>query len=656
MSKENKNLFQRLTRLFKSGPVVKRKIKGFDTTIAIPDKVKSSGALLFQRSTSPSYSVITANSYNLSERLMRYQDFQEMEYTAEIAAAMDIYADETVAQDDKGRVLHVYSDDEKIRDILEDLFYNILNVEFNLRTWARNLVKYGDFFLYNDVSPTQGVVHAFPIPVNEIEREENYDREDPFAVRYRWSTLGNRTLENWEVTHFRLLGNDMFLPYGSSIIEPARRIWRQLILLEDAMLVYRIVRAPERRVFYIDVANIPPENVPMYVEEQRKNLRTNQVVDRSTGRVDLRYSPLSVEDDYFIAVRGGESGTKIDTLSGGQNAASVEDVQYMQKKLFAALKVPRAYLGYDEMLSSKATLAQEDIRFSRTISVIQKTLISELNKLAIVHLYAHGYDGEDLQNFTLRLSNPSTIAQQQKLELWKSKFEIASALPEGMGSRKFIQREIWGLNDQEINEINEQRYNEKVTDLGIEGASADTSGESSEAPADVEDMFGTEETPPEGESEPETGGEEELTASDDAADNVSPGTKLLVSGDIEDDEILNPLDEKDKLPVKPGAYAKRYMYNRKRRRTQLHQPDFAKMLSSDNNSLSDPYDKNWMKSLVSNPFGESVTPVTVATPQPVLSPNMISTLKSMSVTLGMKNNQDGLLLESQEEIDLDIKE
>lgn len=656
MSKENKNLFQRLTRLFKSGPVVKRKIKGFDTTIAIPDKVKSSGALLFQRSTSPSYSVITANSYNLSERLMRYQDFQEMEYTAEIAAAMDIYADETVAQDDKGRVLHVYSDDEKIRDILEDLFYNILNVEFNLRTWARNLVKYGDFFLYNDVSPTQGVVHAFPIPVNEIEREENYDREDPFAVRYRWSTLGNRTLENWEVTHFRLLGNDMFLPYGSSIIEPARRIWRQLILLEDAMLVYRIVRAPERRVFYIDVANIPPENVPMYVEEQRKNLRTNQVVDRSTGRVDLRYSPLSVEDDYFIAVRGGESGTKIDTLSGGQNAASVEDVQYMQKKLFAALKVPRAYLGYDEMLSSKATLAQEDIRFSRTISVIQKTLISELNKLAIVHLYAHGYDGEDLQNFTLRLSNPSTIAQQQKLELWKSKFDIASALPEGMGSRKFIQREIWGLNDQEINEINEQRYNEKVTDLGIEGASADTSGESSEAPADAEDMFGTEETPPEGESEPETGGEEELTASDDAADNVSPGTKLLVSGDIEDDEILNPLDEKDKLPVKPGAYAKRYMYNRKRRRTQLHQPDFAKMLSSDNNSLSDPYDKNWMKSLVSNPFGESVTPATVATPQPVLSPNMISTLKSMSVSLGMQNNQDGLLLESQEEIDLDIKE
>lgn len=660
MSKEDKNLFQRLTRLFKSGPVVKRKVKRVDTAIAVADKVKSSGALLFQRSTSPTYSVITANSYNLSERLMRYQDFQEMEYTAEIAAAMDIYADETVAQDDKGRVLHIYSDDEKVRDILEDLFYNVLNVEFNLRSWARNLVKYGDFFLYNDVSPTQGVVHAFPIPVNEIEREENYDREDPFAVRYRWSTLGNRTLENWEVTHFRLLGNDMFLPYGSSLIEPARRIWRQLILLEDAMLVYRIVRAPERRVFYIDVANIPPENVPMYVEEQRKNLRTNQVIDRNTGRVDLRYSPLSVEDDYFIAVRGGESGTKIDTLSGGQNAATVEDVQYMQKKLFAALKVPRAYLGYDEMLSSKATLAQEDIRFSRTISVIQKTILSELNKLAIIHLYSHGYDGEDLQNFTLRLSNPSTIAQQQKLELWKSKFEIGGALPEGMGSRRFVQKEIWGLNDDQIDEINDQRLREKITDLGIEGAKAEggeegETGEEAGGGEELPDLGGEEEKPAAGGEE---GGEEaggDLFAGDDAADDVSPNAKLLMSSNI-DDDVLPNVSEKDGLPVKPGSYIQRYKKNRSRRRVQKHMPDFSKMLDSSNSSLSDPHDKSWMKSLVSDPFGESVKSYDNSkTSQPSLSPNMISTLKKMSNSLGIARSNEGLLTES-EEIDLDIKE
>lgn len=656
MSKEdrNKNLFQRLTRLFKSGPVVKRKVKGYDTAIAVADKTKSSGALLFQRSTSPTYSVITANSYNLSERLMRYQDFQEMEYTAEIAAAMDIYADETVAQDDKGRVLHVYSDDEKIREILEDLFYNIINVEFNLRSWARNLVKYGDFFLYNDVSPTQGVLHAFPIPVNEIEREENYDREDPFAVRYRWSTLGNRTLENWEVTHFRLLGNDMFLPYGSSLIEPARRIWRQLILLEDAMLVYRIVRAPERRVFYIDVANIPPENVPMYVEEQRKNLRSSQVVDRNTGRVDLRYNPLSVEDDYFIAVRGGESGTKIDTLSGGQNAATVEDVQYMQKKLFAALKVPRAYLGYDEMLSSKATLAQEDIRFSRTIGVIQKTIISELNKLAIIHLYAHGYDGDDLQNFVLRLSNPSTMAQQQKLELWKSKFEIGGALPEGMGSRRFVQREIWGLNDEQIDEINEQRLKEKVTDLGIEGAKAEGDEETETAVGEEsggeEDIFGGEGEETAGGEE--GGGEEELTASDDPGDDVKKGAKLLMSGNIDEDELPS-LEEKEKntLPVKPKSRIRK----QKKHKKTYGMADISRMLSHTNDSFTDISDKRSRDKFISDPFGESANHQSIQT-KTSLPPDMMSALKRMSNSLGIVKQHDDLLLEGHEELDINVEE
>lgn len=1342
--------------------------------------------------------------------------------TPEIAAALDIYADETVAADEKGRCLHIYSDNEKVKEILEDLFYNTLNTEFNLRSWARNLVKYGDFFLYNDVSQHYGVVSAFPIPVNEIEREENYDRDDPFAVRYRWVTLGNRVLENWEVTHFRLLGNDMFLPYGSSVIEPARRIWRQLILIEDAMLVYRVVRAPERRVFYIDVANIPAADIPVYMEEQRKNLRSNQVVDRSTGRVDLRYNPLpvhkdtpvplldgstlsietlsnkmkedphwipwvysvqdgtqkvvpgkvvwcdknytanklikvwldnesyittapehpfvmrdgsskradeliagdslmsayrdittkgyerivepngdrnsthvivardiykdkwnsteyrvvhhkhfevgpsnkrnnapenlevmnfwehrklhtdhcsltlnrpeqlaerrirriaynkstekrikttelnkkrnsvaamasyngselhashneirrdaqnkswasnkkqrsegmqwmipnevisfvfdeikkdskvgreelsekirtcsniieslktansdkkrdvskfhvnavisklnrmgvinntdfrsfrkyaseyappvnhqvlriehindanddvycmtvvgnngeddrhnfavngisgtekdikslvfvwnSVDEDYFVPVRGTDSGTKIDTLAGGQNTAAVEDVAYIQKKLFAALKIPRAYLGYDEMLgcftgdtrvpllngvmtmedlaaldwskkqdvwtysadpktgsfrpgrivkawvtkhvdelyevktddggsvrctgnhlflcrdgsykradelqsgqslmplykklsighknggsdrldgyemildnsdgnyyythklvndairdgkhdvshqrvihhvdfdkrnnvpsnlqemtwhdhrklhsqhldktlfrpdviekrkkilregwlisekhrklkskqlttqhsdkngalqrwvhgdeirkvvstqmksnwerpdyreiktsqnkenwnnpdyrskyegdahwsrvakakydinwlrdfcvknnvtsvqqwrsdyqrsisnispvgiryvknlivrsgyagwrefkqtvqynhkvlsvtvvklaapvpvydlevekwhnfsvetlkgdddsngskfilvhNSKATLAQEDIRFSRTISVIQKVMIAELNKLAIIHLYAHGFDQDDLQNFTLRLSNPSTIAQQQKLELWRTKFEIGGSAPEGYVNKDFVRKEIWGLNDEECKQIDKARLKDKIVDGTIESASApeddmgdvggdddlfggggggDLGGDETEAPAD--------DLPPE-----ENAGEE-------PEEEVEPGTELLTSADRNDDDDehfgLKLSDKEMEVPLKAQRQLDRVLYNRGRHRThgasKTHMPDFQKMTSNDNHAMEDPYDNDWIKSVVSNPFGESRT-------------------------------------------------
>ncbi len=657
MAKEPKSLFRRLTRLFRSGPVVKRKIRGLDTTLAMADKTKSSGTLLFQKSLSPTYATITSNAYNLSERLMRYQDFQEMEYTPEIAAALDIYADETCAQDDKGRVLHVYSDNEKVKEVLEDLFYNILNVEFQMRSWVRNLVKYGDFFLYNDVSPEYGVVNAFPVPVNEIEREENYDREDPFAVRYRWVTLGNRTLENWEITHFRLLGNDMFLPYGSSIIEPARRIWRQLILIEDAMLVYRVVRAPERRVFYIDVANVPPENVPMYVEEQRRNLRTNQVIDKTTGRVDLRYNPLSVDEDYFIPVRGGDSGTKIDTLAGGQNTAAVEDVAYIQKKLFAALKIPRAYLGYDELLSSKATLAQEDIRFSRTINVIQKTILAELNKLAIIHLYAHGYDNEDLQNFTLRLSNPSTVAQQQKLELWRAKFEIAGSLPEGMGSKEFVQHQIWGLSREEIEEIDRQRLKEKLFDASIESAEGGgAGGELDDAGGGADDLFGG------GDEDMGGGDEEEMppeeNAGEDPEEESDPDAELLTSADDQDDDesfgLKMSLKDHDK-PVKVQSQLDKALYNRSRHRThgasKTHMPDFNKMTGIDNPAMKDPTDSAWMKSVISNPFGESKR-----SPFNGLSPDLWSTLRRMSSAMKMTHDDDGSMLSEgrdvQDEIDV----
>jgi len=552
--------------------------------------------------------------------------------TPELAAALDIYADETCAQDEKGRVLHIYSDNEKIKQILEDLFYNTLNVEFNLRSWVRNLVKYGDMFLYNDVSPEHGVISAFPIPVNEIEREENYDPNDPMAVRYRWVTLGNRTLENWEVSHFRLLGNDMFLPYGSSVIEPARRIWRQLILIEDAMLVYRVVRAPERRVFYIDVANIPPENVPMYVEEQRKNLRSSQVIDRNTGRVDLRYNPLSVDEDYFIPVRGGDSGTRIDTLAGGQNTAAVEDVAYIQKKLFAALKIPRAYLGYDEALSSKATLAQEDIRFSRTINVIQKTIIAELNKLAIIHLYAHGFDSEDLQNFALRMSNPSTVAQQQKLELWRAKFEIAGSAPEGQMSKEFIRKEIWGLNDDQCKDLDEQRLKEKLVDQAIESAEPDSGGEEEAAGGEEE---GGEEAA--GGEEEAGGGEEEggdLFAGDDVSQK-NPYMDLLTAGDDpEDEEVPLKFSLKDvEVPVKAQRQLDRALYNRGRIRhhgpSKTHMPDFNKMTKADSKSYSDPYDKEWISSYVRNPFGESTVREMYKTP---IGNEIFSSLRNMTLS------------------------
>ena len=463
-SQTRASLFRRLTKLFRSGPVIKRNVKDFDAKGA-----PSSAFEIFRKNQSQVYNA-AMSAYGTYDRMARYSDFSEMEYTPEIASALDIYAEESVAADEHGKTLHIYSENPKIRRILDDLFYDTLNIDFNMTAWVRNLVKYGDFFLFNDVSPKYGVINAFPLPIAEVEREEGFDPQDPMAVRFRWVTQGNQVLENWQVSHMRLLGNDAFLPYGSSVLEPARRIWRQLILLEDAMLVYRVIRAPERRVFKIDVGNVPPEDIGNYMEQVQNSLKRSSVIDNKTGKVDLRYNPLSVDEDYYIPVRGGDSGTDISSLGGGTMAGETNDVEYIQKKLFAALKIPKAYLGYDEGLGAKATLSQEDIRFSRTIARIQRTILAEMNKIAIIHLYCNGYEGEELLDFSLKLSNPSTIAQQQKLELFRTRFEIAgSALgTPGLVDRYWVKKNILRLPDEEIAAIDKGLKDDKLLDLEIE--------------------------------------------------------------------------------------------------------------------------------------------------------------------------------------------
>lgn len=481
------SLFRRLTNLFRSGPVVKRRIQNFENG----NKGPSTAFDAFRKNQSQVYSA-AMSAYGAYDRMARYSDFSEMEYTPEIAGALDIYAEESISPDEQGKVLHIYSENPNIKSLLEDMFYDTLNVEFNLTAWVRNLVKYGDFFLFNDVSPEHGIINAFPLPIAEVEREEGFDPDDPMAVRYRWVTQGNQVLENWQISHFRLLGNDSFLPYGSSILEPARRIWRQLILLEDAMMVFRIVRAPARRAFYIDVGNVPPEEIPNYMEQAQSALKKSSVVDRSTGRVDLRYNPLSIDEDYFIPVRGDSSGTKIDNVEGQSITGETTDVEYIQKKLFAALKVPKAYLGYEEGLGSKATLSQQDIRFARTIARIQRTILSELNKLAIVHLYCNGYTGEDLLDFNLQLSSPSTISQLQKLELIKSRFETAGTVigVSGMVDRLWVQKNVLRLNDEEIEAIKKGIEDDKKRDLKVEAIQLDTDDASSAPDTGGGDMFG----------------------------------------------------------------------------------------------------------------------------------------------------------------------
>ena len=576
MAKNDKSLFRRLTLLFRSGPVIKRTVRNFDG-----ESSTTSAWDVFRKTQSHVYST-AMSAYGTYDRMARYSDFSEMEYTPEISSALDIYSEESSASDEKGQVLHLYSENVKIKELLNELFLDTLNVEFNLSGWTRNLCKYGDFFLFVDVDPQYGVINAFPMPVNEVEREEGFDPKDPMAVRFRWVTQGNQVLENWQVCHFRLLSNDAFLPYGSSVLESARRIWRQLILIEDAMLVYRIVRSPERRVFKIDVGNVPPEEVGNYMEQVQTTLKRSQVVDKNSGRVDLRYNPLSVDEDYYLPVRGSESGTDIITLAGGQNVTAIEDVEYIQKKLFAALKIPKAYLGYDEGLGAKATLSQEDIRFSRTIARVQRTLLSELNKVAIIHLFSNGFEGDDLLDFELQLSNPSTIAQQQKLELYRTRFEIAGTVPEGLVDKRYIRKNIIGLINDDINQIEKGRIEDREQDLKVESV---------QLPG-YEDMgdMGAGGMP--AELSPETGAPGEIKEEEESSN--------LIRLSIDDDE--SPIKAQSRVnnvmiiseeddDADEETELEKLLYKRKKKRERKNRdvlgPDFARITSHDTANQSD---------------------------------------------------------------------
>ena len=473
-------LFRRLTRLL-SGPLTQyrtqnnHRIRRIDLDRYSSNFTSASGKDFKKTAYNP-YDNLNANIMASQARTERYVDFDQMEYTPEIASALDIYADEMTTYSSLTPMLKVECENEEIKAILESLYSNVLNIEHNLFAWCRTMCKYGDFFLYLDLDDTLGITSVIGLPSQEMERLEGEDKSNPNYVQYQWNSAG-LTFENWQVGHFRILGQDKYNPYGTSVLEPARRIWRQLTLLEDAMMAYRIVRSPERRAFYIDVGNIPPQDVEQYMQKVMTSMKRNQVVDADTGRVDLRYNPLSVEEDYFIPVRGNSS-TKIESVQGGKYTGDIDDVKYLRDKLFSALKVPAAYISSDgeKAVEDKTTLAQKDIRFARTIQRLQRSIITEIEKIGIVHLYTLGYRDEDLVGFTCTLNNPSKIAEMQELEHWKTRFDIAGAATEGFFSKQWLAKTLFGMSDEEFIRNRREMFYDKRFEAALE-----TAGEAEQA-------------------------------------------------------------------------------------------------------------------------------------------------------------------------------
>ena len=515
----DRSLFGRLKRLF-SNDVIIRNIGGDQLKIADVNNIQSTGryqtnSLIDRFSRLYIYNNRNIFNPNLNYQTLRiqlYSDYEAMDTDPIIASALDIIADESTVKNDQNEILSIKSSDENIQRVLYNLFYDVLNIEFNLWSWTRNMCKYGDFFLKLEVAEKFGVYNVLPYTVYHMIREEGLDPDNPAAVNFRLDPDGLASsqhpnylpkrrdeskvveFDNYEIAHFRLISDTNYLPYGRSYLEPARKIFKQVTLMEDAMLIHRIMRAPEKRMFYINVGAIPPQEVEQFMNKTINQMKKTPYIGED-GQYNLRFNMQNMMEDFYLPVRGGDTATRIETTKGLEYDGT-KDVEYLQAKMFAALKIPKAYFGFEGDLQGKATLAAEDIRFARTVERIQKIMESELTKIALVHLYTQGFTGESLTNFEINLTTPSIIFEQEKVALLKEKVDLANQMKDTkLFSTDYIFENIFDLSEDQYMEMRELVKEDskrafRLAQIEAEGNDPAKSGVTYGTPHDLASMYG----------------------------------------------------------------------------------------------------------------------------------------------------------------------
>ena len=517
------SVFTRLKRLF-STDVIIRNEGGNQLKVMDTDSIQQSGeyqtnsvADRYNRIYSTNATSLYGQQLNVNYQYLRaqlYSDYDVMDTDAIVASALDIISDECSLKNEMGEILQIRSSDEDVQKILYNLFYDVLNIEFNLWSWVRQMCKYGDFFLKLEIAEKFGVYNVIPYTAYHIMRQENYDPKTPTAIRYRFSpdgyvggtggyTVPNQRqddtsgvyFDNYEMAHFRLLTDVNYLPYGRSYLEPARKLFKQYVLMEDAMLIHRISRAPEKRIFYINVGSIPPNEVENFMQKTISTMKRTPLMDNQTGEYNLKYNMQNLLEDFYIPIRGNDTTTKIETTPGLQYDG-IQDVTYLRDKLFAALKVPKAFMGYEKDLTGKATLAAEDIRFARTINRIQRIALSELYKIALVHLYSQGYTGEQLTNFELDLTTPSIIYDQEKIALLTQKVDLAQKIMDlKILPSDWIYDNIFHFSEDQYDEyrdliVEDQKRSFRQKQISEEGNDPKMTGKSYGTPHDLASLYG----------------------------------------------------------------------------------------------------------------------------------------------------------------------
>lgn len=511
MASIDRSLFPRLKRLF-STDVVIRNVGGKRLKVMDVERIQSFGQLqtnsLVDRFTRLHKSGQrmqfnpTLNYQTL--RLQLYADYEAMDTDGIIASVLDILCEEATLKGDTGEVLTIRSANENIQRILYNLFYDVLNIEFNLPMWIRSMCKYGDFFLKLEIAEKFGVYMVRPLSVYDMIREEGQDPNNPSYIRFIYdpvavaggttATRSKEYFENFEIAHFRLLTDTNYLPFGRSYIEPARKYFKQYTLMLDAMLLHRIMRAPEKRIYYLNVGNIPPNEVDPFVQKLMMGMKKTPFIDQTTGDYNLKFNLQNMLEDFVVPLRPGDTTTKIDTAKGLEYAG-IEDVEFLRDLMLGSLKVPKSFLNYSDELNGKSTISALDVRFSRTIERIQRIIISELEKIALIHLYVQGYEDADLVNFKISLNNPSIIYEQEKIALLKEKVDLAgNIMDKKLMSSDWIADILFQMSEDQLNTqrdliVEDVKRTFRYNQIENEGNDPALSGESFGTPHDLANIY-----------------------------------------------------------------------------------------------------------------------------------------------------------------------
>lgn len=459
-------------------------------------------------------------------RYSAFVDYDGMDYYPIIGSALNMYADEVTTIGEDGNLINVYAKSPRVKAIIEDLLYNVLDINTNLFPWTRTTIKYGDSFLFINSSIKKGITGVRPLMPLYIKREEEIIPMKGDSLKF----INTQNLDEYnpyQIAHFRLMGDDKFLPYGCSILSKVRRTWMQLVRAEDSMMVYRLNRGTERRVFKVYVGNMDTADVDAYIKMMMSKFKKTPQVNRNNGFVEFKYDTMPVDEDFFIPIREQNDPSGIETLAAGANLDTIGDIEYLRNNLFTGLEIPKSILAYEEPVGDGKSFALVLQQFSRKVNRIQQTMLMELNKLVIIHLYMLGlYD--DLYDFKLTMNNPSIQNKMALLEVFDKQYDVyekfTKADENGWAAMSITnaKKKFFNMSEKEIaQDLNQQAFERVIkeelvkkgteykktgifdeVDTKLKSINKDTQGE-----ATPSDDSGTEDTSAEPE---ETEGDETL--------------------------------------------------------------------------------------------------------------------------------------------------